>query len=485
MRPDLDIYIASNPLWSLGGGCSSLGSSPADEDTRLIADENDPLPIGRRTPLILIHGIHGNQQPDGSDNIAHLNRDYFRDLLCYLDNEAFKAKYKIYRFHYVSDRYSVAEIGRALRNDLDDLIITDPSFDTDFMIVAHSMGGLVARSYMQENCHNAGVYRGRRAGERIIKLITLATPHHGAPGANDQSRNELATNDSWRRVLSLASLFYWKKHELLGIPVDQIPYNAPNRSDLLWDNFDNMVNPNNQDINQWLVGLNSEEGYNSKIIAYYGYLDLFDRRRTELILHGNISLESPGSLVLEAFRYETLGDLHGKLFVADVALDYGMRHIYLFNDGLVPRESAAFNGHSLNKRVECRGFDHLDLKEAGAKLCANGSMLFESLSRDLEVIPFDAWLQDENRGTLLLFSSATGDYKFCSGILTLTGQGRVTKKGSLITLQQGARETDRRIMANIDNAQRKGVAVVQLLSSTTYTITDSDATNNTCSCLQH
>gem|GEM_PF-2046124 len=461
---------------------STRDISPADGFTRIIEeDQNDP--IGNRTPLILIHGIHGNEQPDDTDDIARPNSKYFEQLLCYFNSINFKAKYKIYRFHYVSDQFSVWQIARALRNDIDDLVCSDRNLDRDFVIIAHSMGGLVARSYMNEHSHYVGRYAGKRGGERINKLITLGTPHHGAPGAGSQSRDELAANDSWRTVMELLSVYYWQKDQISGMPSADITFDLPNRRDLLWDNFDNRVNSNNADLNTWLRQLNSNESYGSKTIAYYSYINIFDTRRVTFIIQNNISLRSPGGLLLGALSIP-VNDLHRRLLVANIALDYGMNHAYLLNDGLVPRESAAFNGFALNKRVECRGLDHLDIFNKGAKTCANNKLLFDSLSNDLNLVGFDGWIRDDRNGDVLLFNSSTGDYQFTKcGVngFTLIGKGKTKNAACRLTLNDV--RADRKVKARLNKCATEGDASIEVLPARTQIdIRDTNTDNNNCSC---
>src|SRR4030095_16767410 len=95
---------------------------------------------------------------------------------------------------------------------------------------------------------------------------------------------------------------------------------------------------------------------------------------------------------------------------------------------------------------------------------------------------FDQCLQDDSTGNILLFDSITGEYLFsnCSGI-TLNGQGVLTRKGSMFTLQHNG--ADRRVLARVDTSVNKGTASIQLLSQgTTFTITDRNTRDNTCAC---
>jgi hypothetical protein len=66
--------------------------------------------------------------------------------------------------------------GRALAGLLEVLLEQWPHPVEDLVIVAHSMGGLVARSA----CHY-GAAAGHAWSRRLTKLAFLGTPHHGAP----------------------------------------------------------------------------------------------------------------------------------------------------------------------------------------------------------------------------------------------------------------------------------------------------------------
>ncbi len=76
---------------------------------------------------------------------------------------------------YNSGRH-VSENGRELAERLDELLGSWPAPVGELAILAHSMGGLVARSA----CHNAAE-AGHAWLTRLGKLIFLGTPHHGAP----------------------------------------------------------------------------------------------------------------------------------------------------------------------------------------------------------------------------------------------------------------------------------------------------------------
>lgn len=96
---------------------------------------------------------------------------------------------------------------------------------------------------------------------------------------------------------------------------------------------------------------------------------------------------------------------------------------------------------------------------------------------------FNICIQDDSSGDLLRFNSSTGDYQFtrCGSGIVFSGIGSIITKGSVITLQHYA--SDRRILARIDNSVNKATASVQVFSmGTTFTITDRNTMNNSCSC---
>ncbi|MEK6846197.1 MAG: hypothetical protein AABY26_05530, partial [Nanoarchaeota archaeon] len=396
-----------------GGQSGYYDPSPADAYTKLVADEdkNNNCNGSNCIPLILIHGIHGNEI-NGVDDISNPNRDYWVNLLNFSYKNGLNSKYKIYRFHYVSDMYSVWEIARSLRNKLDFAIDAKQINDIPFVMIAHSMGGLVARSYMEEHSHKTGFYGGanhsdgKRGGERIVKLITLATPHHGSPGANHDSRNQLASNadtrdwiyqsvwglgNDWSTLISGASLSVWSM-------INHISYDQYNRKDLLWDNFDGVMNNANNDINLWLKDyLNSNSTYDTKLIAYYGYLDPTNSTYQDIV---NLIFTIYGGPTKILLPYATSSDDHDKLLAGSIALNYGLfkqdvspdgkMGPYAKNDGMVPLQSAAFNGHTVSKQVECPGYDHLYMKDNNVTQCNTGKTLFESLKDDLSPIYPDA-----------------------------------------------------------------------------------------------
>jgi pimeloyl-ACP methyl ester carboxylesterase len=124
--------------------------SPLAFDMSLRKDGSGPR------ALVLVHGSAMNDrqwQRRGHDHGQALARD-----------EGWTPVYVRY-----NSGLAIAENGRLLAERLDELSDVE-----EIAILAHSLGGLVARSA----CHLA---EGRPWRRRLRSLVTLGTPHHGAP----------------------------------------------------------------------------------------------------------------------------------------------------------------------------------------------------------------------------------------------------------------------------------------------------------------
>lgn len=128
----------------------------------------DALPQATGRILLLVHGLCMNDRQwrrTRADGTTH-------DHGMALQREAgFMSVY----LHYNSGRH-IAENGAALDALLQDLVREWPVPVEEIAVLAHSMGGLVARSAF----HQAG--RGNQAWTGLArKMIFLGTPHRGAP----------------------------------------------------------------------------------------------------------------------------------------------------------------------------------------------------------------------------------------------------------------------------------------------------------------
>jgi predicted GIY-YIG superfamily endonuclease len=136
------------------------GGATLELDRRSLARA---IPGATGKVLVLIHGSCMNDlawNRRGHDHGAALARDL-----------GYTAVY----LHYDSGLH-VSVNGRELAALLDRLVAAWPTRVRELAVVAHSMGGLVARSA----CHQAA-RAGMRWPGRLRKMVFLGTPHHGAP----------------------------------------------------------------------------------------------------------------------------------------------------------------------------------------------------------------------------------------------------------------------------------------------------------------
>ena len=106
-----------------------------------------------------------------------------------------------------------------------------------------------------------------------------------------------------------------------------------------------------------------------------------------------------------------------------------------------------------------------------------------SISAASRTLPTGVCIVDESNGYQLHFDKNTGAYTFtnCSNF-TATGTGKVTIKGSIITLTHVA--ADRRLNATVDEAVKKGIASIKIIvDGFVRTIVDRNITNDVCACL--
>jgi uncharacterized repeat protein (TIGR01451 family) len=101
------------------------------------------------------------------------------------------------------------------------------------------------------------------------------------------------------------------------------------------------------------------------------------------------------------------------------------------------------------------------------------------------VTVWDICLRDEGGGGILLFNSLTGDYQFTrcgTGGFTLTGRGRISRTGCLLTLDDGPRVSavlDRCVIA----PQNRGTARIRpTAAGATFTINDRNVIGHTGAC---
>ena len=139
--------------------------------------------------VVLIHGIHGTDNDPKSS--CHLTDPaatdcYWKPLIDHLRTQpSVWKKIRIYIFRYLSNvpDTSTENIGNALRGQIDTPpvdCVNCQELKRPFIFVAHSMGGIVARQFMNFK----PVSSAQRGADLVLGAITLATPHQGTPLAN-------------------------------------------------------------------------------------------------------------------------------------------------------------------------------------------------------------------------------------------------------------------------------------------------------------
>jgi len=120
-------------------------------------------------PVIIIPGILGSEQHNGEwiiDPILHT----YDDLIATLDANGYTPEIDLFPFPY-NWRKSNVETAELLKEKIDEVKEICECDKVD--LVAHSMGGLVARQYIQSDVYE----------DDVDQLIFLGTPHLGAPKA--------------------------------------------------------------------------------------------------------------------------------------------------------------------------------------------------------------------------------------------------------------------------------------------------------------
>lgn len=320
-------------------GASSLAAAHAPELSPARFNDGtdvDTAAVGTRLPVLLVHGLGGS------------NEGWESFLRAYERDPGWRGAFKPYTFRYSTDAAevnadpaaprSIPALGGALRDAMQafyDRPAASPHFGFGgkrVVVLAHSMGGLVARSMMQEHAFRDG----RRGGEKVLRLVTLGTPHHGSPLMDAALALGLKTT---------------------GELSDTHPGFL---AQLTWTNYDGLDMFRGR-CNPWLASLNNYApatggrhgdcgtvvanplpGYYEKILAY-GTSAVQDRDSDS----GAIGSYKPGSHSALRVTSQYLLSAYGRPYP---------------NDGIVPMASAQFAAAPLAQRGAAFACDHRYIK---------------------------------------------------------------------------------------------------------------------------
>ncbi|MBN2806600.1 MAG: hypothetical protein JXR22_08060, partial [Prolixibacteraceae bacterium] len=303
------------------------------DELLVIEDMSPELSLEGRKPLLMIHGwsFEGRPAPPGGGYW-----DNFRNDL--LSDPVFRANFKPYYVKYWSNEVTVQEIAAALRNKVEEAGLHEQKI----VIMGHSMGGLVSRSYMNEQTFTKGALKNKRCGDQVDLLITLGTPHHGSPMANGPARNA-KVSVFLQMTMNTVESFVFKETK----------YNQVNRSDLRWDNYDNLLDYQTyaDERNSWLENLNQNTRYDQRTVCYSGSVT------GEFIIPENGNID-------EQYRLGAWFMQQGFNFT---------------NDGIVPVQSAQFEGHQMKAIRHFNSYNHADIIRGKS----NPSELFNPFKNDL------------------------------------------------------------------------------------------------------
>lgn len=262
-----------NAAWS----SSKYGKAPQNDNGRI--------------PLLLIHGWQGDE---GLRNPAKLGLwdnselQYWRHFLdYYLATPELQSQYHVYLYHYPTYKH-VTYNGNMLGALLNGLASKKPTSDLNkalqtggkgVVVLAHSMGGLVTRSAIEE--YDAF---GTNA-EKLRRLITLDTPHHGSPGANPGIAASFAGKDLYSQG---SADIQWDNFDVLysQAEVDEGLLKRKDKNQINSERFDLVFKAACDELgspvckssqNPWLAWLNanfvaSKETYSSKYLLYAGWI---------------------------------------------------------------------------------------------------------------------------------------------------------------------------------------------------------------------
>lgn len=269
-RPLID-YYDENPL--LNGSAGFAADGAASEENVVWYNFIELTDIAEKSPVIFIPGLGAswnipamlscNLNPSSEWTLAPYADLYQRLINTFLQNGYVLNKdFYIYAYDW---RQSMNQQGINLKAYLDSI---GPS--QQFNIVSHSLGGLVVRSYLQQN----------PSSHRLKKVITLGSPHQGTVLAYPiWEAGEVWTTDQTQR-LATSFLINHCRSPLKLSSKDIVHAIAPSIKDLLptFNYLKNKGQKNFIDVNSlkeqnsWLINNSfSSNFYNTQFVTISGH----------------------------------------------------------------------------------------------------------------------------------------------------------------------------------------------------------------------
>ena len=181
-------------------GTGAVSPSEVWYDNVLVTSiEPSPTPTPTLQPLILLPGLGASWNHGAmiSDNPVSPEDWYmtpgvknYDGIIQTFKNAGYVEDDNLFVFNY-DWRKPIEEIADDLNDYIDNVI--DPPPEEEIDLVGHSLGGMVARTYVQNNPTN----------HQVNQLITLGSPHHGAPQAYclwEGADLNKTLSEAWQRI---------------------------------------------------------------------------------------------------------------------------------------------------------------------------------------------------------------------------------------------------------------------------------------------
>lgn len=173
-----EIYHTSC-LQNCTGGGPGPTPTPSPTPTPTLTPTPSPTPTPTpcelsKQPVLFVHGWHGGAESLQEDEQLNFFIDYF--------GEGYEENCNLWYAQGVSEdnrlHQNAERIQATLRQAYDYISAHNPSFDGHFDVIAHSMGGVNSRAYLESELYQDDQkYKG---GIYIDNFFTLGTPHGGA-----------------------------------------------------------------------------------------------------------------------------------------------------------------------------------------------------------------------------------------------------------------------------------------------------------------